>query len=126
MDLLVETRMLDCKPAETPIVVNHGLQTLGVEATNREQYQKLVGKLIYLSYTRPDIAYAVGIVSRFMHQPQTPHMEDANRIHGYLKGTSGRGIVFRRNGHVDLQAYTDADWQLIEMEENQPQDTLLL
>ena len=103
MDLLVETRMLDCKPAETPIVVNHGLQTLGVEATNREQYQKLVGKLIYLSYTRPDIAYAVGIVSMFMHQPQTQRMEVANRILRYPKCTFGRAIVFRRNGHIDLR-----------------------
>ena len=44
--------MLDCKPTETPIIVNHGLQMLeGGEAANREQYHKLVGKLIYLSHT---------------------------------------------------------------------------
>ena len=111
MDLLVEIGMLDCKPADTPIVVNHGLQTLeGDGAANREQYKKLVGKLIYLSYTRPDIAYAVGIVSKFMHQPQTRHMEAVNRILRYLKGTPGRGIVFQRNGHLDLQAYIDANW----------------
>ena len=68
MDLLAEKRMLDCKPVETPIMVNHDLQTLeGAEAANRVQYQKLVGKLIYLSHTRLDIAYVVGIVSRFMH-----------------------------------------------------------
>ncbi|CAO2841169.1 unnamed protein product [Amaranthus hypochondriacus] len=111
LDLLAEVGMLDCKPAETPIVVNHGLRIVeGEAAANREQYQKLVGKLIYLSHTRPDIAYAVGIVSRFMHRPQVQHMEAVLRILRYLKGTPGKGIVFWRNGHLRLQAYTDADW----------------
>lgn len=78
MYLLVEIGMLDCKPAKTPIVVNHGSQTLEKgETANREQNQKLVGKLIYLSHTRPDIAYDVGIMSRFMHQPQSQRMEAA-------------------------------------------------
>ena len=71
LDLQAETGMLDCKPAETPIAVNHGLQIVkGAELADRGQYQRLVGKLIYLSHTRPDIAYAVGVVSQFMHQPQ--------------------------------------------------------
>lgn len=72
MDLLAETGMPEYNPADTLIMVNHGLQTLeGGETANRKQYQKLVGKLIYLSHTRLDITYAIGIVSRFMHQPQT-------------------------------------------------------
>ena len=77
---------------------------------NKEKYQRLVGKLIYLSHTRPDIAYAVGIVSRFMQLPQTDHLEDVMRIVRYLKGTYGRGILFKKNGNLDLLAYTDADW----------------
>lgn len=94
LDLLAETGMLECKPADTRIVVNHALQTIeGGEAANREQYQKLVGKLIYLSHTRPDIAYAVRIMSRFMHQPQVQHMEASLRILTYLKGTPGKGIM---------------------------------
>ena len=60
--------MLDCKPAESPIIVNHGLQTIqDGELTDKEQHHKLVGKLIYISYTRPDISYAVRVVSRFKH-----------------------------------------------------------
>ena len=111
MDLLAVTGMLDCKPAETPIVVNQSLQMIeGAEVANREQYQKLVRKLIYLSHTRPDIAYDIGIVSRFMHQPQIQHMGAVYRILRYLKGTLGKGIVFQRNEHLDLQAYTDANW----------------
>ena len=111
LDLLAETGLLDCKPAESPMVVNHKLQIVeGAEFTDREQYQKLVGKLIYLSHTRPDIAYAVGVVSQFMHNPQVDHMDAALRIVRYLKHSPGRGVLFRKNGHLRIQAYTDADW----------------
>ena len=70
----------------------------------------MVDKLIYLSHTRPNIAYAVGVVSRFMHRPQIQHMTTVMRILRYLKGTSGRGILFRKNDHLNLLAYIDADW----------------
>ena len=73
LDLLAKIGMLDCKPVEPPIVANHRLQTIqGEEPADKEKYQKLVGKLVYLSHTRPDISYAVGVVSRFMHLPQIP------------------------------------------------------
>ncbi|CAL2244732.1 unnamed protein product [Prunus armeniaca] len=60
MDLLADTGMLDCKPVDTPIVENHKLGVYVDQVpTNRERYQRLVGRLIYLSLTRPDIAYAL-------------------------------------------------------------------
>ena len=68
-----------------------------------------MGKLIYLSHTRPYISYAVGVVSRFMQLPQVPHMNAVIRILRYLTGTSDRGVFYRNNGHLDLVAYTDAD-----------------
>lgn len=77
---------------------------------DRERYQRLVGKLIYLSHTRPDIAYAVGVVSQFMHKPQSDHMEAALRIVRYLKGSPGKGILFQNHGHLEILGYTDADW----------------
>ena len=87
LDLLAEIGMLDCKPADTPMVQNHGLQIKeGGKPTDRGRYQRLVGKLIYLSHTRPDIAYAVGVVSQFMHAPQEEHWEAVLRIIRYLKG----------------------------------------
>ena len=74
LDLLVEVGMIDCKPVDAPMVQNHGLQTReGEKLTDRGRYQRLVGKLIYLSHTRPDIAYAIGVISQFMHSPQEDH-----------------------------------------------------
>ena len=70
LDLLVEIGMIDCKPAETPIIFHHDLQMIeGDKLADIRQYQRIVGKLIYHAHTRPDIAYAVGVVIRFMHQP---------------------------------------------------------
>uniref|UniRef100_A0A2N9HEH7 Integrase catalytic domain-containing protein n=1 Tax=Fagus sylvatica TaxID=28930 RepID=A0A2N9HEH7_FAGSY len=60
LDLLVETGMLACKPIDTPIEQNHRLgEDVDDTPVDRERYQKLVGKLIYLSHTRPDIAFAI-------------------------------------------------------------------
>ena len=62
--------MLACKPAETPIVQNHHLTIYSDQVlANRERYQRLVRRLMYLSLTRPDIAYAISVVSQFMHSP---------------------------------------------------------
>ncbi|GJR11586.1 putative RNA-directed DNA polymerase [Tanacetum coccineum] len=77
---------------------------------DKDRYQRMVGKLIYLSHTHPDIAYAVGVVSQFMHQPQVDHMHAVLRIVRYLKGTTGHGLLFKTNGHLNIQIFTDADW----------------
>lgn len=70
----------------------------------------MVGKLIYLSHTRPDIAFAVSLVSQFMHSPREVHLQASHRILQYLKGTPGRGILYKRNGNAIIEAYTDADY----------------
>jgi Reverse transcriptase (RNA-dependent DNA polymerase)/Integrase core domain len=111
LDLLTEVGMLECKPAETPCVKNIKLdENRSSKSVNKERYQRLVGKLIYLSHTRPDIAYAVSIISQFMHNPAEEHMEAVMRIIRYLKGTPGRGIKFIKQGHTEITGYTDADW----------------
>ncbi|XP_021991784.1 uncharacterized mitochondrial protein AtMg00810-like [Helianthus annuus] len=70
LDLLAETGLINCKPADTPMVANHNIHMeLNGELADKEWYQRLVGKLIYLTHTRPDIAYVVRVVSQFMHQP---------------------------------------------------------
>ncbi|XP_071687714.1 secreted RxLR effector protein 161-like [Rutidosis leptorrhynchoides] len=103
--------MIDCKLAETPMILNQKLYMEDeAKLADKGQYQRMVGKLIYLVHTRPDIAHAVGVVSQFMHQPQDHHMEAVFRIIRYLKKTVDHGVVFKRNGHLKTQIYTDASW----------------
>ena len=103
LDLLSESGMMECKPTDTPIAINHGLQiTEGAQLADKERYQRLVGKLIYLSHTRPDIAYAVSVISQFMHRSQKDHLEAALRVVRYLKGTFDYGIMFKKNDHLEI------------------------
>lgn len=106
LDLLEERGMLGCRPADTPMEANHRLSGGTGDVVDKERYQRLAGRLIYLSHTRPDIAYAVGVVSQFMHDPRSCHLEAAYRILRYLKSAPG----FGRYGHLRIEAFTDADW----------------
>ncbi|XP_057495256.1 retrovirus-related Pol polyprotein from transposon TNT 1-94 isoform X3 [Actinidia eriantha] len=111
LDLLTETGMLGSKACDTPMEPNKKLgdDTDG-EMVDRGRYQRLVGKLIYLSHTRPDIAFAVSVVSQFMHAPHTTHYDAVIRILRYLKSAPGKGLFFGRHDHIQVEAYTDADW----------------
>jgi hypothetical protein len=77
---------------------------------DQTEYCRMVGKLIFLTTTKPDIAYAVGTVSRFMSCPQEVHLAVVKHILRYVHKTHDYGINYR-NGH-DLYAtgFTDADW----------------
>lgn len=109
LDLLQETGMLGCKAANTPIEQIKGREDESPPA-DKDRYQSLVGKLIYLSHTRPDIGFAVSLASRYMSNPTESNMKMANRILQYLKGTPGRGLHFKRNSNRDIEVYTDSDW----------------
>ena len=77
---------------------------------NKGQYQRLVGKLIYLAHTRPDIAYAMSVVSQFMYDPKERHLQAVNKILQYLKTSPKRGLLFQRNEKLKMEVYTDADY----------------
>lgn len=111
LDLLKETGLLGCKAAETPVEPNMKLELAKAEEViDRERYQRLVGRLIYLSHTRPDISFAVSMVSQFMHSPGPRHFEAVYRILRYLKGSPGKGLMFEKHGHLEIEVFTDADW----------------
>ncbi|RVW86266.1 Retrovirus-related Pol polyprotein from transposon RE1 [Vitis vinifera] len=112
LDLLQETGMSGCQPVNTPI--EEGLK-LCVEpnqvSTDKGRYQRLVGRLMYLAHTRPDLAYALSVVSQYMHNPGEQHMNAVMRILRYLKNAPGKGILFAKNvDHQSIEVYTDADW----------------
>jgi hypothetical protein len=111
LDLLTETGMLACKPAETPIEMNHKLGIFPDQTpTDKGRYQRLVGRLIYLSHTRPDLTYVVSVVSQFMHTPSEEHMNVVYRILRYLKNAPGKGLLFSKNDGLNIEGYTDSDW----------------
>ena len=111
LELLAETGMSACEPIDTPIEVNHGLAFFSDQIpTNKERYQRIVGRLIYLTHTRPDLAYAVSVVSQFMHNPSDQHMNAVNRILAYLKSAPGKGVLFSKHEHFDVVGYTDSDF----------------
>ncbi|XP_019053901.1 PREDICTED: uncharacterized protein LOC109114922 [Nelumbo nucifera] len=111
LDLLKDTGKLGAKLANTPIDVNHRLEDCSDEPiADMKQYQRLVGRLLYLSMTRPNIAYAVGVLSQFMHAPKATHLEAAHRVLRYLKKFPGTGLLFGKHEHIRVEVYTDADW----------------
>ncbi|CAM8951474.1 unnamed protein product [Rhodiola kirilowii] len=111
VDLLVEYDMLECKPAKTPLPIKHQL-SLSTAAVIDEPmlYRKLVGKLIYLTITRPDLSHSVHILSQYMQAPTLDHMKAANRLLRYIKKAPAQGLFFSATSKLALSAYCDADW----------------
>ena len=96
LELLKETKHINCHTNEIPIEANQKLAVLESDPKiELSSYQKLIGKLLYLAYTRPDICYTVNVLSQFMHSPRNSHFQAANRVLRYLKSTSGLGITIR-------------------------------
>jgi hypothetical protein len=111
LDILEDTGLLGTKPVETPMDPNVKLYVdQGELLSNPDQYRRLVGKLNYLTITRPDISFAVSLVSQFMSAPRHPHWEAVLRIVKYLKLHPGRGLLYRSSGHLRIEAFTDSDW----------------
>jgi uncharacterized membrane protein YgcG len=111
LDILQDTGYLGSKPVATPMESNLKLMPdEGDFIDDPDIYRRLVGKLIYLTITRPDISYAVSVVSQFMTNPRVPHMNAVIRILKYLKNAPGRGLFYRSSGHLRIEGYTDADW----------------
>ncbi|CAM8890431.1 unnamed protein product [Rhodiola kirilowii] len=86
LELLDEHNLLQCKPTKTPLNLKHKL-SLSIEALLPDPlpYRQLVGKLIYLSITRPDLAYSIHILSQYMQKPTEEHMRAALRLLRFIK-----------------------------------------
>ena len=114
LELLHEYGLLAAKPVESPLPENTTLNHIESESDkalpNIGNYQKLVGKLIYLTNTRPDIAYSVHCLSQYIHSPLQSHLNATLKFLRYLKGSPGNGIQINKNGNLKLKAYADSDW----------------
>jgi hypothetical protein len=111
MDILEETGLLNAKPVDTPMDPNVKLlPNQGEPLSDSGRYRRLVGKLNYLTVTRPDISFAVSVVSQFLNSPCQEHMDAVIRILKYIKGAPGKGLIYKDRGHTQIVGYSDADW----------------
>ena len=105
-----ETCLIDCKPVDTPTDPNVKLLTnQGEPYYDPGRYRRLVGKLNYLTLTRPDISFPVSVVSQFLNSPCVNHWNAVVRILKYIKRAPGK-LVFIDRGHTNIVGYSDADW----------------
>ena len=111
MDLLKEAGVLSSKPYKLPMDPHLKLQTdVGTPLTDPEVYRKFIGKLIYLTITRPDICYTVQLLSQFMQSPTSVHMQAVVHLLRYILLSPNQGILLAKDSAVKLQAYCDSDW----------------
>uniref|UniRef100_A0A7C8YK69 Reverse transcriptase Ty1/copia-type domain-containing protein n=1 Tax=Opuntia streptacantha TaxID=393608 RepID=A0A7C8YK69_OPUST len=110
-DLLHDTSFIQAKPAPTPLPLHCKLShDQGDLLQDPSYYRALIGKLNFLTHTRPDLSYTVQLLSQFMQTPRTSHLMALEHTLRYLKGTSGQGILLQANGSLTLQAFSDSDW----------------
>uniref|UniRef100_A0A2N9IS94 Integrase catalytic domain-containing protein n=1 Tax=Fagus sylvatica TaxID=28930 RepID=A0A2N9IS94_FAGSY len=110
-DLLSRAGLTDQKIVDTPIELNACLTpSSGELLSDPTLYRQLVGSLVYLIVTRPDMSYAVHQVSQFMSAPRSTHYAVVLRILRYLKGTLFHGLHFFAQSPLILRAYSDANW----------------
>ncbi|XP_019086446.1 PREDICTED: uncharacterized protein LOC109126936 [Camelina sativa] len=102
---------LRTRPAYTPVEQNHHLATDdGPLLTHPRSYRRLVGRLLYLLHTRPELSYAVHVLAQFMQASREAHMEAALRVVSYLGGSSGHGILLHSLPDLTIDVYCDSDW----------------
>ena len=111
LDIVNEVGLLGCKPASTPMEINHQLladdSPLCVDPI---KFRRVVGRLVYLTITRPDLSYAVHVLSQVMHEPRQAHWNAVMRVLRYLKGSPGQGIMLRSDSDLKIRAYCDSDY----------------
>lgn len=110
LDLLIEIDILGYRPTISPVDYKFKLSAEVGEPVDRERYQRLVCRLIYLSHTRPDNSFAVSVASHYMHSPRKGHMDAVYQILWYLKSAPRKGLIFIKNGHLGIESYCDSDW----------------
>ncbi|KAJ9545432.1 hypothetical protein OSB04_025139 [Centaurea solstitialis] len=109
--MLQKFGMNDAKPASTPMETHkHLTADVEGEEVDVHQYRSMIGSLMYLTASRPDIMFAVCVCARFQVRPKESHLHAVKRIFKYLKGQPRLGLWYRNDTSFDLVAYTDSDY----------------
>ena len=116
--VLEETHMIECNATQYPMDAGLQLSKAQEESSvDEKEYRRTIGCLRYLTHTRPDLSYSVGVLSRYMHEPKTSHLAALKQVLRYIKGSFAYGLNFRRSneriwtvvGYSDSSHNVDAD-----------------
>ncbi|KAL5577006.1 hypothetical protein UlMin_018705 [Ulmus minor] len=111
LQLLADAGYLACKSANTPMEANLRLSLEeGELIDNPSSYRRMIGKLLYLTITRPDISFSVNRLSQFLANPRAPHLKAAQRVLQYIKQSPGQGLFFHASSNVQLRAFAEASF----------------
>jgi hypothetical protein len=110
-EMLKKFGMEDCKPVSTPMVIGCKLRK-DDESKEADQrlYRLMIGILLYVTTSRPNVMQAVGQVAIFQAAPKETHVLAVKRIFRYLKGTTEFGLWYPKGNEMTMVAYADADW----------------
>ncbi|KAK8924200.1 NAC domain-containing protein 8 [Platanthera zijinensis] len=111
LDLLSDIGYLGVKPVDSPVIINFDIyKETSLDLEKKLEFHRIVGKLIYLTITKPDISFLVGLVSQFMHSSKVRHYQAIFQILKYLEKDSGKGIIYQDHDHLKVYRYCDVDW----------------
>jgi hypothetical protein len=110
-DLMKKFNMTELKPMSTPMssAASLGLNEDG-DAVDQREYRSMIGSLLYLTATRPDIQFIVGLCARFQSSSRSSHRTAVQRVFRYLKHTLEFGIWYSASSSLDLVGFSDADF----------------
>ncbi|KAK2363219.1 hypothetical protein QL285_088223 [Trifolium repens] len=110
-DLLKKYKMNEAKIMSTPMHPSTSLdKDENGKLVSEKEYRGMIGSLLYLTASGPDIVFSVGICARFQSSPRESHLTAVKRIFRYLVGTPDVGLWYKKGSHFDLKAYCDADY----------------
>ncbi|XP_010468517.1 PREDICTED: uncharacterized protein LOC104748602 [Camelina sativa] len=109
--LLKKFQMDKCKEAMTPMSISLKLsKDVDGKDVDVKQYSGMIGSLLYLTASRPDLSFTVGMCARYQSKPKQSHLEAVKRIIKYVKGTVDFGIWYSKGSNKGLVGYCDADY----------------
>ncbi|KAK2354920.1 putative mitochondrial protein [Trifolium repens] len=110
-ELLKKFNLEDCKIMSTPMHPSSSLSKEEIGSkVDQKLYRGMIGSLLYLTASRPDILYSVCLCARFQSDPREPHLTAVKRIFRYLKGTTNLGLLYKKSLDSKLVGFCDADY----------------
>ncbi|XP_040987620.1 uncharacterized mitochondrial protein AtMg00810-like [Juglans microcarpa x Juglans regia] len=113
LDIVSNSGLLATKPAGSPMDQNLRLSKTdsgGPLLDNPASYRRLIGRLLYLTLTRPDLSFSVATLSQFMDKPCQSHYDAAVQVVRYIKATAGQSLFFPSNSSLQLKGFCDSNW----------------